>query len=301
MKHSYLLQAFLYALLAIFLLLILELYLFDMLHKTVTFFVAGITMAILILWILNLRSFYKFTIEMNKESIIRETDRLQLEESQKLIQTLSSQRHDFKNQLQVIQMLAQMNKSQEVADYIQGYNTSIDQSDAMYMQIKNPAIAAMFLVFYTQTKEKGITFSVDCDVDFREFHLSPVAITRILGNIIRNAIEILEIHPNVKRSIQVTIWEAANCYHFVIWNNGPSIPQDILPNIFTPGFSTKNSSGLGLSIVKQLLNEIAGQIFVHSDPNDGTEFKIVIPKNPPFISLSKHADNSQKVSLQNIG
>ncbi len=297
MKHSYLLHSFLYALLAIFLLLILEMNLFDMLHKTVTFFVAGITVAILILWILNLRSFYKFTVELNKESIVQEIDRLQLEESQKLIQTLSSQRHDFKNQLQVIRMLAQMNRSQEVLKFIDEYNASLDSSSSLYLNINNPTISAMLLVFSTQCKAKNLQFSVDCDADFADFKISMVAITRVLGNIIRNAIEILEGDQAFPRTIQVTIWETEDCYHFTIWNNGPPIPDEIQPMIFTAGFSTKNSSGLGLAIVKQLLGEMRGQVTVQSAPGKGTEFKVVIPKNVPLVFLPKQAEISQKAGF----
>jgi sensor histidine kinase regulating citrate/malate metabolism len=297
LKYSDLLHSFLYALLAIFLLLILEMNLFDMLHKMVTFFVAGITVAILVLWLLNLRSFYKFTIELNKESVILETDRLQLEESQKLIQTLSSQRHDFKNQLQVIRMLAQMNKNQEIINYIQECNTSMDLSTSIYIHINNPAISAMLLVFFTQAKEKELKFSVDCDMDFTDFKFSTVAITRILGNIIRNAIEILDLYQAPERAIQVTFWETTDCYNFIIWNNGPVIPDDIKPNIFTAGFSTKNSSGLGLSIVKQMVEEMRGRITVSSDPKNGTEFRIVLPKKAPLNFLSGQQEKTQETHV----
>ena len=272
-------------------------YLFDMLHKTVTVFIAGITVAILILWFLNLHSFYKFTVELNKESVILETDRLQLEESQKLIQTLSSQRHDFKNQLQVIRMMAQMNRSEEVLKFIDEYNASMDLSCSIYLNINNPAISAMMLVFFTQAKAKSLQFSVDCDADFTDFKISTVAITRVLGNIIRNAIEILDGYQAPERAIQVTIWEMADCYHFAIWNNGPVIPEDTKNNIFTPGFSTKNSSGLGLAIVKQLVEEMRGQVTVQSAPDSGTEFKVVIPKNAPLVYLSKQPEISQKAGL----
>jgi sensor histidine kinase regulating citrate/malate metabolism len=272
-------------------------YLFDMLHKTITFFVAGITIAILILWFLNLRSFYKFTVELNKEFVIQETDRLQLEESLKLTQTLSAQRHDFKNQLQVIRMLAQMDRSEDIIKFIQEYNTSLDQSSSIYLNINNPAISAMLMVFFTQAKTKNLKFIVDCDVDFTDFKISVVAITRVLGNIIRNAIEILEGYQSPERSIEITIWETADCYQFSIWNNGPPIPGDIKENIFTPGFSTKNSSGLGLAIVKQLVEEMRGQISVQSTTDSGTEFRVVIPKNAPLVFFPKQPDISQTAGL----
>jgi sensor histidine kinase regulating citrate/malate metabolism len=257
-----------------------------MLHKTVSLYLAGLTFLILVLWLFSLRSFYKFTFEINKESIIREADHLQLEESQKLIQTLSFQRHDFKNQLQVIRMLAQMNKSVEIVNYIQEYNTVMDLSNSIYLHINNAAVSAMLLVFFTEAKEKGVRFSVDCDADFTNFGLSPVAVTRAVGNIISNAIEILESSHTPKGAIQVTIWETSNCFNFIVWNNGPVIPGNQKKIIFKSGFSTKNSSGLGLSIARQIVDELSGQITVESSLEKGTEFKIAFPKSIPSVILT---------------
>jgi two-component system sensor histidine kinase AgrC len=300
LKHSYLLQAFLYALLAIFLLLILEIYYFDMNPSTLSIFITGTTFLSLVLWLLNLRSFYKFTIEINKESIIQEADRLQLEESRKLTQTLSSQRHDFKNQLQVIRMLAQMNKSGEIVNYIQEYNKVMDLSNSIYGHINNPAISAMLLVFFTEAKEKGIRFSVDCDADFTSFSLSPVAVTRAVGNVIRNAIEVLELFHTPEGAIQITIWETSSSYNFIVWNNGPFIPDDHKKQLFKSGFSTKNSSGLGLSIAKQIVDELGGQITVESSLEKGTEFKIVFPKSISSVVLTEQPVKEQPVKIQDV-
>jgi sensor histidine kinase regulating citrate/malate metabolism len=234
---------------------------------------------------------------MNKEKIFQETDHLQLEEGQKLIQTLSSQRHDFKNQLQVIRMLAQMNKNQEIIKYILECNTVMDLSNSIYVHIDNSAISAMLLVYFSEAKEKEIKFSVDCDVDFSKFDLPTVAVTRIVGNIIRNAIEVLEKAPAFERVIQVTIWEATDCYNFIIWNNGPAIPDEVKEKIFIAGFSTKSSTGLGLSIVKQMVEEMRGQVTVDSSPKSGTEFKIVIPKKIPAVALSEQPGKAQEACL----
>ena len=68
-------------------------------------------------------------------------------------------------------------------------------------------------------------------------------------------------------------------YMINIWNNGLPIPQDACDKIFSAGFSTKNSSGLGLVIVKELLDELHGKIDVVSSWESGTEFKITLPRN----------------------
>ncbi len=281
MKQLYLLRAFLFILISVFVLLLLEMSFFDMLNHTINLFFLFAVFLILLFWLLSIHSFYKFITLINQEKLAREADRLQLEESQKLIQTLRSQRHDFKNQLQVIRVMAQSQRNNEIVDYIQDCNTALDFSKEIPSQIENAAISAMTIFFASQAREKGIDFSVDSDIDFANFKLSPAKTTRILGNIIQNAIEIFQIYQQKDRSIQLTMWEKDDSYHFLIWNNGPTIPEEIQGFIFQSGYSQKNSTGLGLAIVKHLVEEMGGRIGLKSNTEEGTEFRINIPKHHP--------------------
>ncbi|MBN1300106.1 MAG: response regulator [Melioribacteraceae bacterium] len=63
-------------------------------------------------------------------------------------------------------------------------------------------------------------------------------------------------------------------------DNGTGIKKSYLPQIFNPGFSTKikaNESGLGLNIVKEIVNEHGGHIIVESRRWFGTKFTIYLP------------------------
>jgi signal transduction histidine kinase len=62
---------------------------------------------------------------------------------------------------------------------------------------------------------------------------------------------------------------------------GEGIPKDVLPHIFDPFFSTKESNkslGLGLSAVYGIIQRHAGTITVDSTPGSGTEFTITLPR-----------------------
>lgn len=279
MKKKYLIKEFLFSLLVILSVVIVQLYYFDMVNRVFSFvFILSMVMVFLF-WIFRTRYFYKFWEQVTKEELIKETDRLQLEESKKLIQTLQAQRHDFRNQLQVIRVLAQYDKNEEIVKYIRDCSANLNESNTIVNQIENPVISATLLVVAAEAREKGIHFEVDSDVNFFQFAPSPAQLSRILANILRNAIEALENVITPDRSIRVTIWESPENYTFLIWNNGPIIPEQQLQSIFKPGFSTKNSTGLGLVIVKELLNEVKGSITVNSVEGIGTEFKISVPKS----------------------
>lgn len=298
MKHFYLLRAFLFILSSIFVLLLVEMSIFDILKHAIDPLFLFSVLIILFFWILSMHSFYKFTLILNQEKMSREADRLQLEESQKMIQILRSQRHDFKNQLQVIRIMAQSKRHNEIAAYIQDCNESLDYSKEIPYQIDNAALSAMAIFFATQARENGINFSVESDLDFTKFHLSPAKITRILGNIIRNAIEVFQTFYSKEREIKLTMWETGSDYYFVVWNNGPPIPKEIQELIFRPGYSGKNSTGLGLSIVKHLVEEMDGKVNLKSSQDEGTEFHIVIPRpSQGIFSASERLVDNIKAGL----
>ena len=74
-----------------------------------------------------------------------------------------------------------------------------------------------------------------------------------------------------------------------ISDTGCGIPQDVLPKIFEPLFTTKRTgTGLGLPSCKQIIEEHYGTIKVSSEMGSGTTFTLVLPKNK-FIAAREPA------------
>ncbi len=68
--------------------------------------------------------------------------------------------------------------------------------------------------------------------------------------------------------------------YFRIKDSGPGIPEENLPRIFTPFFTTKGEkkgNGLGLSIVKQIIDQLGGKITARNRKEGGAEFEVVLP------------------------
>ncbi len=69
----------------------------------------------------------------------------------------------------------------------------------------------------------------------------------------------------------------------VVQDTGCGIPENILPNIFDPFFSTKKDGkgvGLGLAVVYGIVERHQGDIRVESKVNQGTTFYVDLPRNP---------------------
>jgi two-component system NtrC family sensor kinase len=69
----------------------------------------------------------------------------------------------------------------------------------------------------------------------------------------------------------------------VVADNGGGIPEDVLPHIFEPFFSTKEEqqrTGLGLAVAHSIVEQHAGTITVRSTPGQGAEFTVTLPGEP---------------------
>jgi len=105
----------------------------------------------------------------------------------------------------------------------------------------------------------------------------------IFDNIIRNGKDALEEYDTTgEREIKVTIDtkdEGDGKYLDIkISDNGPGIPEEHIKEIFEPFFSTKPTSGtgLGLGIVKRLVQLYHGKIDVESKVGEGSIFIVIL-------------------------
>jgi len=97
----------------------------------------------------------------------------------------------------------------------------------------------------------------------------PDKLQQIWVNIINNALQAM----NYKGTLKIRIANDNDRVKVSISNNGPPIPEDIIDKIFEPFFTTKmlgEGTGLGLDIVKRLVEEIDGEINVESRPEETT-------------------------------
>ena len=64
-------------------------------------------------------------------------------------------------------------------------------------------------------------------------------------------------------------------------DNGPGIPPDHLPHLFTPFFTTKSQgTGLGLAVSQQIIAQHGGTIRVENSPGQGAGFQVYLPVPP---------------------
>lgn len=123
-------------------------------------------------------------------------------------------------------------------------------------------------------KEQNIVF--ESDIDKLIINIDRPQIVRIMTNLIKNAIQACE--NNKSPLIKVSIKKLSKTVCISVKDNGKGIPLNIRNNIFEPNFTTKSGGmGLGLGMVKNLVDSYDGKIEFESKINKGTSFKITFP------------------------
>ncbi|HXX36197.1 MAG TPA: ATP-binding protein [Thermodesulfobacteriota bacterium] len=103
-------------------------------------------------------------------------------------------------------------------------------------------------------------------------------IQHILVALFINAIDAMS--KGGKLKVKTFLLAGAQEVQIVISDTGSGIPEEILPHIFEPFVSTKDSTGLGLSVVYGIVQQHQGEIEVESELNRGTTFVITLPRRP---------------------
>jgi signal transduction histidine kinase len=106
---------------------------------------------------------------------------------------------------------------------------------------------------------------------------------RAVGNLIANAIQALndpqwQRPPDAAAEIVVRTGMASHYLEISVSDTGPGIPADVLPRIFDPLFTTRNFGvGLGLALVKQILQQHRGSVTVERNGAAGAAFLLRLP------------------------
>jgi len=94
---------------------------------------------------------------------------------------------------------------------------------------------------------------------------------RIFGNLIKNAIQ--AIPENRDGEIKISVQRENDFVTVCIHDNGVGIPKELLSKIFVPNFTTKSSgTGLGLAMVKAMVEGMEGHVWFETQENIGTTF-----------------------------
>lgn len=122
-----------------------------------------------------------------------------------------------------------------------------------------------------------IKYKINVEKDFQaktSIIADPTQLSQVFLNLFINASQAI---PD-KGRLSISTAEDENNLYIKVKDSGSGIPKDVLPRIFEPFFSTKKSSGLGLSVSYNIIKHHGGKIEAQSPPGQGATFSISLPK-----------------------
>lgn len=158
----------------------------------------------------------------------------------------------------------------------------------------------LFSVFDTQMAEKGIEFTRTIDVEHTEVLCDATKLREIFLNVLSNALKYTPAGGKVTMRLKEIPSDRHGyaMYRTEIEDTGIGMSEDFIPHIFdeftrerSSTDSRINGTGLGMAIVKRLVDFMEGTITVESKIGKGTKFTIILPHR---IAASKDADQSVK-------
>lgn len=131
---------------------------------------------------------------------------------------------------------------------------------------------------------QGVDVSMELDEELQVLG-DPVRLQQVLMNLIVNARDaVLANEAGLARTIRVCTYRLEQRGRLLaaceIRDNGPGVARELAEKIFAPFFTTKGrgeGTGLGLSLVQQIVQEHDGRIEVSSEPGTGAVFRVLLP------------------------
>ena len=138
----------------------------------------------------------------------------------------------------------------------------------------------------------------------------PFRVSQVINNLLSNAFKFTSANDSVKVEVSQLEKGDYSKYKIVVSDTGLGMSEDFLKKVFEPyaretRFSTKKiaGTGLGMAIVKNLVDQMNGHIYVESRLGDGSAFTVTLPfitdeEEEILAQESTKNDNKKAFSLE---
>lgn len=253
---------------------------------SITFFILFIIIAAIYTSLISMYGKQINTLEkyQQKERELKNT-RIALVES-RIFKEIHTLVHDLKTPLVsiegLISLMAISSTNERFKSYIQRIEGSVEKikemiSEILYEEVRKQISVEDLIKYVTSNvglDGKPIELQVIIEERLPDVFVNKIRLARAIMNVLENAI--LSIGER-SGEIQLQVTKHTGGVLVRIEDNGPGIEKSTLDHIWDDGFSTKNSSGIGLPFVKKVVENHGGWVIVKSIPGNKTMVDLFIP------------------------
>ena len=138
----------------------------------------------------------------------------------------------------------------------------------------NTTVEHAVMLARQQVLSKPIRIEFHKNPDLPEVEHDSDQIHQVVLNLLLNAVQAIE----GSGSVTITIGAQDDCAVVTVTDTGRGMTEPQLGQIFRPFFTTRsNGTGLGLSLVRRIIDDHHGRIEVASEPGNGSTFQVLLP------------------------
>lgn len=176
-----------------------------------------------------------------------------------------------------IEEVDRMSKIIEDLDSLSYYSISASEIEYKSLDLSH---LTQYLIEKTRAWAKNKSIEVNIETEPVDILANRAAIEEMLLNILKNSIN----YTNNGGHIDIQVYKKDRDAIIKIRDNGTGIEAEDLPHVFDPFYKSaeikaynKTNSGIGLAIVKKIVDRHKGSITIESWPNKGTLVSILLP------------------------
>jgi signal transduction histidine kinase len=168
----------------------------------------------------------------------------------------------------------------------------------------NQCLSEVCRLWSTRFQEKGLALYFLANDKLPAFPFDSPKLERVISNLLENSFKFIPRGGTVWLHAEPHMWERRaaaqpassgerrrqdtsqpNAVKVSVSDTGPGIPAEFHQEVFDdffrlPGTENQEGMGLGLSIVRRLVQGMGGKVWVESDPGAGCKFSFLIPFKP---------------------
>ena len=164
--------------------------------------------------------------------------------------------------------------------------------------------------FRFQAEKDSKAFEINFNIENSKVMGDPFRVSQVINNLLSNAFKFTSANDSVKVEVSQLEKGDYSKYKIVVSDTGLGMSEDFLKKVFEPyaretRFSTKKiaGTGLGMAIVKNLVDQMNGHIYVESRLGDGSAFTVTLPfitdeEEEILAQESTKNDNKKAFSLE---
>ena len=215
------------------------------------------------------------------ESLVRELDT-----TRSLTEALRAQDHEHANRMHTVLGLLELGRHDQAVAFISEQSGSHAAVVARISeQVQDPHVAALLAGKAAVAAEHGVRLTVTPASHLPDAALDARALVTVLGNLIDNAVDSLRSVPaaGAGRTVEITLLSAGSTLLLGVEDSGEGIPAELRERVFDEGWSSKEAPahrprGLGLAMVRRLVERTGGRIAVDRGPLGGARFTVELPE-----------------------